>query len=324
MRYFVNKVLVAFAACALPWSSIVLAAEDFPNRPVRFIVPYPPGGGNDDMARLLGQKLSENLRQPFVVENRAGASGMIAGDLVAKSKPDGYTIMNDNSGILMNVSLYPNITYDVRRDLTAVMMTVAYSNMLLVHPSVSVRNVAELLALAKAQPGKLNYASPGNGSPQHIAMEMLKQMSGADIVHIPYKGGAPATTAALAGEVQMLLSATSGLPHVKSGKLKPLATTGSTRMAALPDVPTVSESGLKGYFDTGWQGIFSAPRTPPAIVTRLNGEFAKVLALPEIVRQLADRNYEVVRSSPEAFSKAIEEGVAQYAKVIREANIKAD
>ena len=309
--------------CMLASESAV-AQDTFPSRPIRLIVPYPPGGGNDDVARLLGQHVSKSIGQPVVVENKAGASGMIAGDLVARAPADGYTIMIDHSGIVMNPALFPKITYDVSRDLAPVTLAVSQGAMLLAPLSLAVANVNELIALAKSQPGKLNYGSPGNGSPQHIGMALLNQMAGIDMVHIPYKGGAPATMALLAGEVQLLMSGTTGLPHVQSGKAKVLATTGLKRSAVLPDVPTVTESGLAGYTSTVWLGFFAPAKTPPAVIARLNQEFVKALSAPEVAKQLNERNYDVVKSSPDEFATVIAEERAAYAKVIKEAGITAD
>jgi tripartite-type tricarboxylate transporter receptor subunit TctC len=300
------------------------AADAYPTKPINFIVPYPPGGGNDDVARLLARKIEQSLGQPVIVENKAGASGMIAGAFVSRAVPDGYTVMIDHSGIVMNPALYPKVTYDVQRDLAPITLAVSQGNILLSNPSLPVRSVSELIALAKAQPGKLNYASPGNGTPQHIGMEMFNRMAGVDIVHIPYKGGAPATVALIAGEVQLLLSGTTGLPHVKTGKARALATTGTSRSGALPEVPTVNEAGLKGYVNTNWLGIFAPANTPAPVIARLNQEFVKALRAPDVQKLLAERNYDVVASTPQEFARVIEQGLREYGKLIRDANIKPD
>ena len=301
----------------------VWAQEAFPSKPIRFIVPYPPGGGNDDVARMLGQKISQSIGQPVVIENKAGASGMIAGEFVARAPADGYTVMIDHSGIVINPGLFPQITFDVSRDLAPVTLAVSQGAMLLAPPSFPANNIRELIALAKAQPGKLNYGSPGNGTPQHIGMEIFNRMAGTDIVHIPYKGGAPAITALMAGEVQLLQNGSS-LQFVRSGKAKVLATTGAQRSAALPDVATVAESGLKDYVSTIWLGIFVPARTPAAVVARLNMEFVKALSAPDIIEQLRLRNYDVVKSTPEEFAKVIAADRASFGNVIRQAGIKPD
>jgi tripartite-type tricarboxylate transporter receptor subunit TctC len=322
VRRRVAKLAALTLLTAAPWA----AAQEvgYPTKPIRFVVPYPPGGGNDDVARLLSGRLGDELGQRVVVENRPGASGMIAGEHVARSAPDGYTIMIDHAGIVMNPALFRKPLIDVQRDLAPVTLAVTLGSTLLVHPSVPANNVAELIALAKAQPGRLNYASPGNGSPQHLDMELFKRMAGVDIVHVPYKGGAPATVAVLANEVQMIFSGTTGLPHVKSGKLRAIATTGLRRSSVLPEVPTVDESGLKGYSSVNWLGIFAPSQTPRPIIDRLNAAFVKVLQVPEVRADLASRNFDVVASSPEAFGRAIQDDATRYGAVIREFGIKLD
>jgi tripartite-type tricarboxylate transporter receptor subunit TctC len=318
--------IVAMLALSSPASvTSALAAEDFPNRPIRFIVPFPPGGGTDVVARTIAQKLSENMGQPVVIDNKPGGSGMIATDFVVKSKPDGYTILIDNSASVMNPALYPNIPYDVQRDLAPVTLAATVDNLLLVNPSVPARNVAELIALAKAQPGALTYASTGNGGPQHIGMEMFKSMAGVDIRHIPYKGGAPATLAVVAGEVQMqFISTTTALPQVKAGKLRALGSSDTKRSKAFPDVPTLSEAGLNGYLNVSWFGIFAPAKTPAPIIARLNAEFAKALNSPAVQEKLAEQGIEAVGSSPQTLAEVVKDDLARYGKVIRDANIKVD
>lgn len=310
-------------ASGLGLSLGVPAQETFPSRPIRFVVPYPPGGGNDVVARVLAQKITESTGQPVIVENKAGADGRVAGEFVARAAPDGYTVMIDHSAIVINPSLFPQMSYDVSRDLAPITQAVSQSAMLLAHPSLPANNVRELIALAQAQPGKLNYASPGNGSPQHIGMELFNRIAKTNIVHIPYKGGAPALTALMAGEVHLLQNGSS-LQQVRGGKAKILATTGAQRSAALPDVPTVAESGLAGYTITIWLGLFAPARTPAAIIARLNQEFVKALSAPDVVARLRDFNYDVVKSTPEEFARVIARDREEFGKVIREANIKAD
>lgn len=316
--------LAVLAGVAAALSSLAQAADDYPTKPIRFLVPYPPGGGNDVVARTLAQKISENIGQSVVIDNKPGGSGMVAGDILSKAPPDGYTIMIDHSAIVVNPAMYPNITYDVRQ-LTPITLAVTIDNLLLVHPSLPAQSVADVIRLAKSQPGKLNYASTGGGGPQHMAMEQLKSMAGVDIVHVPYKGGAPATQATIAGEVHMqFISVSTGLPHVKAGKLRALATAASRRNALLPDLPTIAESGLPGYENIAWLGIFAPPKTPPAIVQRLNAEFVKALNSREVRDRFALGGIEPVGSTPEAFAKVIHEEVARYAKIVREGNLKPD
>ena len=300
------------------------ASDDYPSRPIRFLVPYPPGGGNDVVARAIAQKLAVNMGQPVVIENRAGATGMVAGELLSRSAPDGYTIMIDQTSIVVNPALFPKVPFDVRQ-LTPITQAVNLENLLLVNAGVPAQSVADLIRLAKDKPGTLTYASTGSGGPQHLAMEQFKRMAGVDIIHVPYKGGAPATLATVAGEVQMLfISITTAMPHVKSGRLRALATAGGRRNALLPDVPTVSESGLPGYSNTVWLGIFAPPRTPAAIVSRLHAEFARALGAPDLREQFARGGIDVVASTPDAFGRVIAEELAQYERLVREANIKPD
>ena len=320
LRIAIAVTTIALAALSGP----SLASDDFPIRPIRLVVPYPPGGGIDDVARLVGQKVAGLLGQPVIIENKPGAGGILGGDAVARAAPDGYTLLIDNSSLVINPSLYPKLPFDVARDLAPVTLASTQDSMLLAHPSLAARTVTELIALAKARPGKLNYASPRNGSPQHIGMEMFNLLAGTQMVHIPYKGGAPATNALLAGEVDLLLSGTTGLPHVRSGKARALATTGGSRSSLLPDVPTVAESGLRDYSSTNWQAILVPARTPASVVARLNKAFVEALKSPDIARVLTERNFVVVASTPSELARTIEEGLASYRKLIRETGIKPD
>jgi tripartite-type tricarboxylate transporter receptor subunit TctC len=316
--------VAAFAACTVapPWAAAQEAA--YPTRAIRFVVPYPPGGGNDDVARILAEHVSRGMGQPVIVENKAGASGMVAGEFVSRAAPDGYTIMIDHSGIVINPSLYDKTLFDVQKGLAPVAQIVTLSNFLVAHPSLPARNAHDLIALAKAQPGKINYSSPGNGAPQHIDMELFKKAAGINIVHIPYKGGAPATMAVLTNEVQVLFSGTTGLPHIRAGTLRALATTGAKRSPLLPDVPTVAEAGLPGYQSVNWMGIFAPAKTPAPIIARLNAEFTRALNLPEVKAKLQEKNIESAPTSPDVFARTIAADMALYGKVIRELGVKAD
>jgi tripartite-type tricarboxylate transporter receptor subunit TctC len=303
----------------------IAVAQEFPAKPIRFVVPYAPGGANDTVARLLGQKLSEQISQPVVIDNKPGASGMIAGEFVAKSPPDGYTIMVDLSSMTINPALHPNIPFDVRKDLTPIMRAVDIQHVIVVNPKVPATNIAELVALAKKQPGKLNYSSPGTGTPQHIAMELFKRSAGVDIVHIPYKGGAPAMMALVGGdEAQVsLLAGSTGFPQINAGKLRALAVFGERRLTALPDVPTMTEQGFKG-FTSPWLGVFAPGRTPPATVARLHAEFTKALNTPAIRERLEKQGFDIVASSSETFARMIEDEYTVFGKLIRETGIKAE
>ena len=305
-------------------SPISFAAEEYPSRQIRFVVPYPPGGANDTVARVVAQKLSENMGQPVIVDNKPGASGMIAGEFVAKSTPDGYTVMIDQSSLVMNPALYPNIKFDVKQDLAPVTLAANMLHVLIVNPELRARNLAELIALAKSRPGQLNYSSTGTGGPQHILMELFKRAAGVDIVHIPYKGGAPATLAVLANEAQMtFITVSTALPHIKAGKVRVIAAVGQARSKILPDVATFEESGYKGLA-TPWLGIFAPAKTPAPILKRLNAEFVAALNAPQVREKLEQQAFEVVASTPDAFTKFIDQEFAMYGKLIRDVGIKAE
>ena len=317
----------AIAAVALALSFVIpisARAQEYPGKPIRLVVPYSPGGANDTVARLLGQKMSESVGQTVVIDNKPGASGMIAGEFVAKSVPDGYTIMVDLSSMVMNPALYPKIAYDVRADLAPITIAVNILHVFLVNPSVQARNVAEVIALAKAQDGKLNYASPGTGGPQHVSMEMLKRTAGVKIVHVPFKGGAPAMMAVMGNEVQMgLFAVSTSLPQIRAGKLRAVASLGDRRLKVLPDVPTMAEQGYEG-FSTPWLGVFAPARTPQHILGRLHAEIIKALKSPDVREKLEQQGLEVVGSTSEAAAKLINEEYALYGKIIRESGIRAD
>ena len=317
----------AFAALAVAGMNLphpASAAEEFPNKQIRFVVPYPPGGANDTVARVVAQKLSENMGQAVVVDNKPGASGMIAGEFVARSAPDGYTVMIDQSSLVMNPGLHPNAKFDVKQDLAPVTLAANMLHVLIVNPTVPARDLAELIALAKAQPGKLNYSSTGTGGPQHILMELFKRAAGVNIVHIPYKGGAPATLAVLSNDAQMtFITVSTSLPHIKAGKVRVLAAVGKARSKILPEVPTFEEIGFKGLA-TPWLGILAPAKTPAPIIKRLNAEFVAALNSPQVRDKLEQQAFEVVASTPEAFARFIDDELALYGKLIRDVGIKAD
>lgn len=317
----------AFAALAVAGMNLphpASAAEEFPNKQIRFVVPYPPGGANDTVARVVAQKLSENMGQAVVVDNKPGASGMIAGEFVARSAPDGYTVMIDQSSLVMNPGLHPNAKFDVKQDLAPVTLAANMLHVLIVNPTVPARDLAELIALAKAQPGKLNYSSTGTGGPQHILMELFKRAAGVNIVHIPYKGGAPATLAVLSNDAQMtFITVSTSLPHIKAGKVRVLAAVGKARSKILPEVPTFEEMGFKGLA-TPWLGILAPAKTPAPIIKRLNAEFVAALNSPQVRDKLEQQAFEVVASTPEAFARFIDDELALYGKLIRDVGIKAD
>jgi tripartite-type tricarboxylate transporter receptor subunit TctC len=302
------------------------SAQSYPNRPIRLIVAYPPGGGADIVARILGQKLSDSVGQQIVVDNRSGAAGIIGTDIAAKSIPDGYTlIMGTNATHGIFVSLYRKLPYDPVKDFAPVSNVVSVTNVVVLHPSVPARSVKELIALAKSKPGQLNYGSGGSGSNAHLAVELFKIMAGVDIVHLPYKGVAPAVTDLLGGQIQMMISNMPPvLPHVKAGKLRALAVTGAERSSATPDLPTVAEAGLPGYESDLWWGVLAPAGTPRSIVSRLNAEIVKILQLKELKDRLSDMGATPVGNSPEEFAATIKADILKWAKVVKQSGAHVD
>lgn len=307
-------------------SSVCAIAQTYPTRPVRMIVPFPPGGSTDIMARLLGQKLSEALGQQVVIDNRGGAGGTIGTDIASKSPPDGHTLLMSSSIThTVGPSLYKKLPYNVINDFAPITMIASVPLLLAVNPSVPARSVKELIVLAKSKPRQLNYASAGNGTSPHLATEMFKQMAGIDIVHVPYKGGGPAVIDLISGQVHMIIISTvATLPHVKAGKLRALALTSRTRLPELPDIPTVAESGLPGYEVVLWYGVFAPANTPRNVVMRLNRSIVKIMQTAEMRERLASEGGRPVGNTPEEFEESIKAEVARWAKVVREAAIRID
>jgi tripartite-type tricarboxylate transporter receptor subunit TctC len=306
-------------------ASTVAFAQPWPGKPVRIVVTYPAGGGADAMARLVAPKLSEALGQPVLVENRGGASGTIAAELVAKAAPDGYTLMLDATNHAVNPSLFPKLPYDPHKAFAPVTLLALFPNVLVVHPAFPVSSVGDLIRKAKAEPGKLAYASSGNGSAQHLAAELFRQRAGLDMVHIPYKGGGPALIDVMAGQVPFYFgNMASALPHVKNGKLKAIAVTGGRRSAAAPELPTIAESGMPGYQVYEWNAIFAPVGTPPAVINRLQAEIAKVVKVPEVRDRMLALGGEIVASSPQDLAAWVREQTASWATVVRAANIKLE
>jgi tripartite-type tricarboxylate transporter receptor subunit TctC len=289
------------------------------------VVPFPPGGPTDIVTRLMAPKMAMSLGQQVVVENRAGAGGMIATEQVAKAAPDGYTIiMGTIGGMAVAMSLNPNRGYDTLRDFAPITQSVAVTSILVIHPSVPAKNVRELLQLAKKAPGKLNYASSGNGTVTHLAGELLKLLGKVDIVHVPYKGGAPALTALVSGEVDMSYENSLIItPHIKSGRVKALAVTGAKRSALLPDLPTIAET-LPGYSASGWYGLFAPAATPKPVIARLSAEAVKALQSPDVVDKLSSQGAEPVASTPEEFSTFIRSEISKWADLVKAARMRTD
>lgn len=309
----------------LAGSAGLAAAQAWPNRPVRMVVSYPPGGGADVVARLLGPKLSEYLGQQFVIENRGGASGVIGAEVVAKAAPDGYTVLLDASAHGVNPSLQPKLPYDTMKDLGAVSLLVRVPNVVVVTPSLPVNSVAELIALAKSKPGELSFASSGTGSAQHLAAELFKVQANLSMVHVPYRGGSAAMVDVMSGQIPLMFTnMASALPHVKAGKLKPLATTGSHRPSALPDLPTVAETGLKGYEVYEWNGLFVTGGTPGDIIDRLQKAAVKALSQADVRERLVNLGAEVAASTPAELDRYRSNEIVKWAAIIKKAGIKPE
>jgi len=315
-------------ACALAVLAVPAPAhaQAYPAKPVRMIVAYPPGGGTDIVGRMVAQKLGESLGQSVVVENRGGASGNIGTELAAHAAPDGYTILMGNvAPNAINVSLFKNLPFDPVADFAPVSLIASTPNILVVHPSTPVRTVGGLIALAKAKPGTLNFASAGVGSSSHLAGELFRILAGADIVHVPYTGAGPAMVDVLSGQVQLYFATMpAAMPHVKSGKLVAVAVTSTRRSRALPDLATIAESGVPGYEASTWYGALAPAHTPPAVIARLHAEIVKILADAAMRDRLADQGFEPVGSSPGEFGAYIKSEIAKWGKTIRDAGIRPE
>jgi tripartite-type tricarboxylate transporter receptor subunit TctC len=319
------------AAMALGLAALGLAAagahaQTFPSKPIRMVVPFTPGGTTDILARTVGQKMTEHWGQPVVIDNRPGAGGNIGSELVAKAPPDGYTLlMGTISTHAINASLYKKLPFDPTRDFAPVSRVGTLPNILIVHPSVPVKSVRELIELAKSKPGELNFASSGVGTSLHLSGELFNSMAGVKLVHIPYKGSSPALADLLGGQVKIMFdNLPSALPHVKAGKLKPLAVTSTKRAAVLPEVPTVIESGLPGFEVTSWFAVFAPAKTPKDIVTKLNGEIVKILNSGDVKEKLTQIGVDAAPTTPEelaAFAKAETE---KWGKVVKATGASAD
>jgi tripartite-type tricarboxylate transporter receptor subunit TctC len=301
-------------------------AQSYPAKPIRMLVGFPPGGPTDIVTRTIAPKLTEALGQTVVVDNRAGAGGVLATEQVAKAQPDGYTLLMGTIGsIAVAMSLIPNRGYDTLRDLAPITQAVTVTNLLVVHPSVPAKNVKELLALARARPGRLNYASSGNGTVTHLAGELLKLMGKVDIVHVPFKGGAPATTALLSGEVDMSYeNSLVIIPHVKAGRVRALAVTGRKRSQLMPELPTISESGLPGYEASGWYGLLAPAATPKSVIARVNSEAVKALRMADVTRTLSSQGAEPIGNTPEEFTAFVKSEIDKWAHLVKAAHMKTD
>jgi tripartite-type tricarboxylate transporter receptor subunit TctC len=321
MRAPLNFLATALVAM-LPAGPAAAAQDAYPDRPVRLVVPSAAAGGTDIVGRIIAQRLSVQLGQQFVIDNRPGAGQMIGIAQVAKAAPDGYTLLMAASPLVLNQLMYARVPYDAVRDFTAVSQVAVLPNVLVVHPSLPARTLAEFLALARRQPGKLNYASAGIGTSPHMSMELLKTMAGIDLAHVPYKGTAPALADVLAGQVLVTMaSAPSALPHIRAGKLRPLGVTSRVRSLVLPEVPTIAEAGVPGYEAIQWYGLLAPAGTPREIVARLSGEVSRALRVADTRATLLADGAEPVGSSAEEFTGFINTEIVKWTKVAKSAGI---
>ena len=312
------------ALCALAVGAAT--AQNYPTKPIRFIVPFAPGGGTDLLGRTIAQKLNEAWGQPVVVDNRAGGGGNIGTDMVAKSPPDGYTLLMGYVGNLaINPFLFRSLPYDSMKDFAPITLAATAPNVLVSHPSVAVKSVKDLVSLAKAKPGGLNYASAGNGTVGHMVAELFKTVTDTNIVHIPYKGNGPAIADMLGGQVQLMFSAPGAvLHHIKSGKLRALATASPKRVAGLEEIPTFAEAGYSAVEASAWYGVLAPANTPQPIVTRLHGELVRILQLPDVKERFAVSGYDAVSCTPQEFAKLIKGDLTKWQKVVKASGARVD
>ncbi len=328
MNKVIKQFLLLIASFALV-PSYAIAENAFPSKPIKFIVPYPPGGPLDTIARLTGQLVSQRLGQPIIIDNKPGAGGNLGADFVAKSSPDGYTIlMGAVATHAINPTLYKKMPYDAAKDFAPITLLVSTPNVLVVNPSVKARTVTELIALAKREPGKLNFGSGSNGSAGHLAGELFKSIAGIDMTHVPYKGSAPALQDLLVGQIQLMFdNLASAMPQIKAGKLNALAVTTAKRSAFAPDLPTMAESGgaaLAGFDISTWFGVFAPAGTPKEIIAILNQEFNRAIRLAEVKEKLDGMGAEAIGTTPEAFATYIKTEASKYADVIKKSGAQVD
>jgi len=300
-------------------------AQDYPDKPIRIVVPFAPGGSNDVLARLVGQKLGERWGQPVLVENRPGAGGNIGAEQIAKSVPDGYSLLLGGVPHAISASLYSKLPYDLARDLAAVAEIASFPSAIVLHPSLPAHSVKELIALARARPGQLSFGSAGVGSPNHLALELFDTMAGVSMTHVAYKGSGQLIGDLLAGQVQLASMGTPvALPHIQSGKLRAIAVTGAARSSLLPEVPTVSEAGLPGFEVTSWYGVFGPAGLPAHIVAKLNSEIGRAVTTPGVKERLAALGAEPSLKSPDEFGRYVRQEIAKWARVVKESGARAE
>lgn len=322
IRRFATLTATVFALGMLSGGAF---AEEYPSKPIRLVAPYPPGSVTDLLARMIGQKLTESWKQPVIVDNRGGGGSVIGTDTVAKAPPDGYTILMVAPDLAINQSLHSKLPYDAQKSFAPVTLLVTSPTVLIVNPSLPVGNLRELIAYAKARPGRLSYASGGNGTVGHLGMEILKHLGGIDMLHVPYKGTAAVVSAVLAGEVQVAFAQMSTVrPHALSGKLRVLANASGVRSQAMPDVPTVAEAGLPGYKADVWFGLVAPAGTPGAIVSRLNREIGSILNMPDVRAQLLSQGIEPRPGTADEFAALIDTEIVKWGEIVRKTGSRLD
>lgn len=326
VRFSVAATVLAAVFASSLLRSQGLQAQTYPSKPIRLLVPFPPGGSTDIVARIVAQKLSERLGQQVIIENRGGAGGTLGTEIAARAAPDGYTLtLATTSTHVVAPSVYARLGYDPVRDFAPLSLVAVTPYLLVIHPSLPAKSLQEFVAYTKARPGQLNYASAGTGSTTHLAMEMLKGAAGLYVVHIPYNGNGPASTAVIAGQVEILFgSLPAVLPHARSGRVRALAVGSPQRSPSLPDVPTVAESGFPGFDASLWLAIMAPAGTPAAVIARLHGEILAVVTAPEAADALGKAGAEPVTSTPAELAGMVKEGVEKYAKIVKTAGIKAE
>jgi len=321
----VDAARLVFMALAAATAGAAFAQAGYPSKPVRMVVPSSAGGGTDIVARIIAPELSKRLGQQVVIDNRPGAGTMIGIEVAAKSPPDGYTLLMGLSTLAINSALYKKVPYDPQRDFAPITQAVSSASIIVVHPSIPVKTLKELIAFARARPDQLNYASAGTGTYPHMTMELFLSMAKLKMVHIPYKGTAPAMIDMVAGQVAtMAATILTGMPQIRAGRLRPLAITSAARSPIVPDIPTVAEAGLPGYESVQWYGMLAPARTPKDIITRLHGDTTRILQQPEIKARFAGDGADPVGSTPEEFSRYIQSELTKWAKVAREAGIQPE
>lgn len=322
---FARNVLRLLAAVVMCSAFHAMAAQTYPVRPLRLVVPFPPGGSADTVARIVGQKLAESLAQQVVIDNRPGAGTIVGADIVARAAPDGHTLFLGSVGLAINATLMSKLPFNPRRDLAPVTLVTSAPNILVVHPAIAATSVPELIALAKSKPRQLNFGSAGAGSGNHLAGEMFKAMAGIDMVHVPYKGDAPAVTDLVGGQIQMLFVGLAPVVgYIKTGRLRALAVTSATRSSLLPQLPTVAEAGLAGFESNTWAGLFVQGNTARPVVDKLYVEVARVLKLPDVKDKLTSLAFDAIGNTPQEFNRYFQSEIEKWARVIRQANVRVE